>query len=144
VIITMVVTGPVGSSVVGITPSIGGITPSVVTSVISTPTIPGIIITAIAPAVGRIISAIVGIPEGESETPSRISPTDIDPPVNGTSGIEIKVGIVWVIIAPTIIFVRKAPQVGGVVIVIGIRVIIIHNDRWTGFSVLTHLINGIV
>jgi hypothetical protein len=111
-IVAMVVTCPVGSSVVGITPSVVGITPSVISPIVSAPSIggiPGIIVTSVPVSV---ISTIVGIPVGKSKSPAGISKTDTHPPVNGAPGIEIEICVIRIVIIPPIILIREAPQIG--------------------------------
>jgi hypothetical protein len=90
--VTAVITRPVGSiSVVGITPSVGGIAPSVITSP--------------APSVRRIAV-------GEPHSPSRVAPSHADPPAVRTSGIPVHIGIVGIVVVPSVIAVREPPQTG--------------------------------
>jgi hypothetical protein len=93
-IIPVVITGPVGSTVIRIVPS-----------PVSIGT-PGIIISAISPAsvIGRIVTpSVPGISEGKAHSPSRVTPAHSNSPVNRPSCVPVQIGIVGVVIIPAII-----------------------------------------
>jgi hypothetical protein len=82
----MIVSGPVRSSVIRITPSVGGITPSIISSI--TPT---------------VIGTVIGIAVGETHSPSRVAPSHANSPAERTSGIPVHIGIVGIVIVPSVI-----------------------------------------
>jgi hypothetical protein len=97
IIVTMVVPGPVRPSVIGvvsaITPGIPWVIPSTVTITIS-------------------IIWTIGVSVRESHPPSRVSKSHTDAPAIGTSGIPVHISVIGIIVVPSIIIIRKPPQIG--------------------------------
>jgi hypothetical protein len=125
VVVTMVVSRPVATTVIRITITIIGITITIV----------GVIPTIISAIISAIPIRWITITEGHS--PSRVSPSHSDTPAKGTSGIPVHIGVIGIIVVPTIIVIGESSQIGRVIIVCGILIIIIDNHRSTLLTVLS-------
>jgi hypothetical protein len=104
-----------------------------VASVIST------IVSTIAPTVVSAVAIIwtIVVSVTEAHAPSRVAKSHADTPAKWTSGIPVHIGVIGIIIIPTIIVIGKSPQIGRVVIVSGIGIIvIINNNRGARLAIL--------
>jgi hypothetical protein len=103
----MAISGPVGTSIIGIIAAIAS-SPAIVASVsiVASPAIvgiPWIIVASVSVAHVRVIASIIRIPEGESKSPAGITPTHAQTPVKRSAGIEA--GIVGIKIVPPVIII---------------------------------------
>jgi len=130
IIVSMVISTPVGTSVIRVA--------AIVAAIVSSISIIGVSVTIVS-SISTISVVRVSVSEGKTHAPSH-SKSHAKAPAETAPAIAI-IGVIGIVIVPTVIIIGEPPKIRGVIILIGIGIVVIDYDRCDWLAVL---VQGII